>query len=144
MRVCVLIALVVLSMAADYDYNLQVIELPGSVCLEKHCTAAYLGHLESDSVNYHGVWPNKLDGNHPFFCSQEEYDPSKLTSATRDQLLNVWNGLYSSTDSFLSHEYTKHGTCFKVPGEKSFLSQSNHQEGFFSSALDMLQRSGLK
>ena len=141
MNILVLLPLLSLSLSVDYDYNLQVMELPGSVCLSRSCSPKYLGNLQPNSLNYHGVWPNRLDGNHPFYCTQEKYDPSRLTATTKSGLLSHWNGLYSSSFSFLSHEYEKHGTCFKVPGEPS--SSANHQEDFFETALDMMRRTGV-
>jgi len=61
-----------------YDYNLQVLEIPGVVCRYKNCKEEYLGEMPTDAINYHGVWPDKVDGNHPFYCSDEKYNPSKV------------------------------------------------------------------
>jgi len=59
-----------------------VLEVPGTVCKYRSCDDKFVGNISSDSINYHGVWPNKLDGNHPFFCSSEKYDPNKLDDQT--------------------------------------------------------------
>jgi ribonuclease T2 len=106
--------------------------MPGVVCSYKKCDE--LGELSSDSLNYHGIWPNRLDGKHPFFCTKDIYIEETMPASLLQTLDTVWTGLYNSTFWFRFHEYTKHGTCFKVPGEdSSFLNlnkltySDNHQ-----------------
>lgn len=54
-----------------------MLELPGAVCLFKHCD--YLGKMvSSDSLNYHGIWPSKINGHHPFFCTNDKYNTNNI------------------------------------------------------------------
>lgn len=68
-----LITLSLIYTTLSYDYNLLVVELPGSVCSHKACKSSMLGNLSSNNVNFHGLWPNNYDGNHPFYCSDDVY-----------------------------------------------------------------------
>ena len=107
----VMVGLLTLSIQCQYDFNFQVLELPGAVCLFKHC--GYLPKVtSSDSLNYHGVWPSNQNGKHPFFCTQDKYNSTTIQKQLLDQLDIYWNGLYAPSDIFRSHEYEKHGTCF--------------------------------
>lgn len=114
------ILLCVISIQAYNSYKLAV-ELPGAVCRSQSCNAAFLGNLGSYTLNLHGLWPNTDDGSIAQDCLVNSYDESQLTSNVLNQLNSEWVGLYSSSSSFRSHEWGKHGTCWAVQNENPSL-----------------------
>lgn len=55
---------------------------------------------------FHGLWPESNNGTYPSFCSLvPKLDPSKLT------FVNPFKNYLNNSDSFLDHEWNKHGTC---------------------------------
>lgn len=55
---------------------------------------------------FHGLWPENNNGTYPSFCSLvPKLDPTKLT------FTNPFKNYLSNSDSFLDHEWNKHGTC---------------------------------
>jgi len=110
--------------SADYDYYFFAEELPGTVCMTKKCHPDMMGNMGPKDTNMHGLWPNKEDGNHPFFCDVPNiYSDQLLSSATLAKMDKEWVGVFNSTywfrnilnNRFRYHEYMKHGSCFEEP-----------------------------
>jgi len=59
-----------------------VLEIAGVVCKYRFCPEKYMEGIPTDAINYHGVWPDRIDGHHPFFCSNEKYNPDKVDDET--------------------------------------------------------------
>lgn len=95
---------------SDYDYYSMAVEWAGTVCHFKSCSE---DHSAPDNWNLHGLWPDKSDGNHPFFCTNTPLQFEQLDSGLRNLLDLYWSGLYSSQQKFIDHEWTKHGTCWR-------------------------------
>ncbi|CAO3661624.1 unnamed protein product [Umbelopsis vinacea] len=84
----------------------------------------------------HGTWSDKcFDGSWEQFCDPaREY--SNVTAILQDlgeyQLLQemniVWPNSEGSTDSFWSHEWSKHGTCFSTFEPKCYTNYKTGQE----------------
>ena len=108
--------LIVLSLSSlslclkDYDYYAFASEWPGGVCKFRDCTE---DSTQGDTFNMHGLWPNADSGRHPFYCSSVPTNFNGLPGDLKSQLLHYWSGLYSSQATFLDHEWTKHGTCWR-------------------------------
>jgi ribonuclease T2 len=114
-QILILAALATLSIANQYKYTLAQ-EWPGSVCRTQHCTSTYLANYDGSVWNLHGLWPDKQNGyicSNVFTCTAEPYQPGVLSSTTVAKMDKYWVGLYNSGDDFRSHEWTKHGTCWK-------------------------------
>lgn len=94
----------------EYDNYSLAVEWQGTVCKSKLCSE---DSSSSTSWNLHGLWPDKDDGNHPFFCSQVGTQFETLNKELQADLALYWSGLYSSQAKFLDHEWTKHGTCWR-------------------------------
>jgi ribonuclease T2 len=55
---------------------------------------------------FHGLWPENNDGSYPSSCSDvPSLDKDKLTFA------NPFVNYLSNANTFLNHEWSKHGTC---------------------------------
>lgn len=106
-----------------YDYYKFAVELPGAVCRSKSCTSAYMGGLSAYTLNMHGMWPNSNDGSSAENCLANNYDESQFSSNILSELNNDWVGLYSSSSSFRSHEWGKHGTCWAQQNENPGLNR---------------------
>jgi ribonuclease T2 len=100
-----------------YDYYKFAVELPGAVCRSQTCDSADLGNLHSYMLNMHGMWPDANDGSTIEDCLTNNYDESQLTSTVLKQINTDWVGLYSSSATFRSHEWGKHGTCWAQQNE---------------------------
>ncbi|XP_003748072.1 ribonuclease Oy [Galendromus occidentalis] len=97
---------------------------------EGYCRAT--GNCVTDKLRHfwtiHGLWPSNAtawpencDPSHPF-------DASRI-STLRSQLDEYWPSVTSeNSDSFWSHEWSKHGTCAKsiprLSGEYNYFSQT--------------------
>ena len=131
----------------SYDYYILAVELPGTVCKSRDCN--YLDSLTSTSINMHGLWPNYNNGSYPQFCTEDKYDPSKLTSETISLLNSNWAGLYSDSNNFRSHEWEKHGTCFqnnqiKIKSFLRILEEDEKMNEYFQTAIKVKQSTGLE
>jgi len=93
-----------------YDSYAFNSEWPGTVCKQKVCNM--MAGIKGSFWNIHGLWPDKDDGNHPFFCTNEPLNFAGFNSQIKTDIAAYWSGLYSSDEEFLNHEWTKHGTCW--------------------------------
>ncbi|CAG9322326.1 unnamed protein product [Blepharisma stoltei] len=96
---------------ADY-YVLSLQWKPSSDCAKTDSCAP--GYLTQD-FSIHGLWPNRLDGNHPFCCHPtDHFVPSQ---DLEKELVKYWQSFKDDQLSFWDHEWAKHGTCslFKTP-----------------------------
>lgn len=101
----------VMSVMKDYDYLMFATEWQGTVCGFKNCDQ----DTSVDGVfNLHGLWPNRNDYKHPFSCTRVRFNLNSLPQALQTKLGKYWSGLYSSQQYFLSHEWSKHGTCWRT------------------------------
>lgn len=113
-----------------YDYYKFSAEIPGAVCQSQSCDASDLGNLGSYTLNLHGMWPNANDGSTVENCLANSYDESQFTSTIMSEINSEWVGLYSSSSTFRSHEWGKHGTCWAQQNEnpstrRGFLASGN-------------------
>jgi ribonuclease T2 len=119
-----LLSIILNAQAQSFDFYVFACEWAGSVCESENCSDDE--GVSTEFWNIHGLWPS--DGNEGLnFCSNEQFNPELLSSLTNE--LNLyWSGLYSSANSFHSHEWEKHGTCSGMS-----------QETFFSTVLNLAQ-----
>lgn len=60
----------------------------------------------SQPLMYHGLWPENSNGTYPADCSAvPELNTAKLS------FNNPFSSYLSNVDSFINHEWSKHGTC---------------------------------
>ena len=83
-----------------------------------------------DYFTLHGLWPQDTDGNYPCDCTNEAFDPSAI-KPIQQSMDTYWPSLNGPSDTFWSHEWSKHGTC-----AATFKSQF----GFFNSTLSYLAK----
>ncbi|KAK9878022.1 hypothetical protein WA026_020651 [Henosepilachna vigintioctopunctata] len=88
----------------------------------------------SEIFTVHGLWPNYFGSNSgPYFCDNgDRFNPSALSpilSEMNAKWTNIQGG--TSSNSFWSHEWSKHGTCAKV------LPQFNTLFKYFKSTLTL-------
>ena len=99
-----------------------------------------MANYDGSVWNLHGLWPDKITATacvNQDTCTSEQYSPSSFSSNTRALLDSGWVGLYNSIDTFRSHEWTKHGTCWNG----SPLARGNgNQENFFLTTLTLHQK----
>lgn len=99
----------------SYTYFAFEREWPGTVCKTNKCTPQYMGNFDSKNFNLHGLWPSGLESNvcsYPQDCDNTHFSFSNISSSTQNYMNTYWVGLYSNTQTFLDHEWTKHGTCY--------------------------------
>ena len=132
MKAVLLLVLTLISLQVHaYDYYKFAVELPGAVCKSKTCDSADLGNIGSNTLNMHGMWPNANDGSTIENCLTNSYDESQLSATVLASMNADWVGLYSSSATFRSHEWGKHGTCWAQQNENpstytsSFLGTNN-------------------
>ena len=129
MKLAILVGLLSIILAAqaqpsDFEFYVFACEWAGSVCETENCSDDE--GASTQFWNIHGLWPS--DGNEGLsYCSNEQFNP-ELLSDLSDQLAEYWSGLYSSANSFHSHEWSKHGTCSGMD-----------QKTFFSTVLNLAQ-----
>eukprot|EP00760_Papus_ankaliazontas_P028008 PhM_4_TR3474/c1_g3_i1/m.77886/K01166/E3.1.27.1; ribonuclease T2 len=59
----------------------------------------------------HGLWPQYNASKWPSHCSDERFNPADVSNIT-SELATYWPTCDGGKeDDFLSHEWTKHGTC---------------------------------
>lgn len=148
--ICIFAFCFFLGNSFKYDYYTFSMEVPQATCDVKNCQKSEEGNIGSDTLNVHGLWPSATDGNHPFECQPNIYDPKKLNADVLTGLDANWVGMFNSTYWFRFHEYGKHGTCFNFPGNTaSFLSlgqvdQVTQMNAYFQKALDLKAELNLK
>ena len=75
-------------------------------------------------MSIHGLWPSLKSG-----ASMSECNTGTQLSVTNDgsslitKMKKYWPSLTGSDTTFWSHEYTKHGYCYKM-GDSSYKSYS--------------------
>ncbi|KAL4486114.1 hypothetical protein ABPG72_012167 [Tetrahymena utriculariae] len=113
----------------SYTYFAFEREWPGTVCKVNKCTPQDMGNFDSKNFNLHGLWPSGLESNqcsYPQDCGNTHFSFSNISQPTKTYMNTYWVGLYSSTQTFLDHEWTKHGTCY-----------GNDQNQYFTVATDL-------
>lgn len=93
----------------SYDSYALSTEWAGTVCQLNAC-GNYKGY--HDGFNLHGLWPDRDSGNHPFNCDDSDAILTTLPAELQSEITTHWNGLYSTEQGFISHEWSKHGTCW--------------------------------
>ena len=66
---------------------------------------------ENDKWCIHGLWPQYSDNSYPTFCRKVEFDPKLLEPIMMD-LNEYWHSDRGDNDTFWSHEWEKHGSCY--------------------------------
>ena len=94
----------------NYEIYIFAAEYAGSVCIHMNCSVNF---VKKRHFNMHGLWPEFRNGSWPQFCSQTPLDFLTLAPDVRDLLNEYWSGLFNSQQKFLTHEWEKHGTCWK-------------------------------
>lgn len=141
----------------EYDTLVIATEWSGSVCQIKSCNAGRPAN--TNFFNVHGLWPNVLANfsQTPFDCNDSTVSISSLPMDVQTSLKYYWNSLYTPAESFLNHEWGKHGTCWnpkpdnfdKVPEDlKTIVSQSqgcmsdelNHQISYIKTSIAVAQK----
>ena len=120
--------------SSHYDHYVLSFEIPGTVCQVKDCQKEFLGDLQPDSINLHGLWPNIGDAEGPFECGPNIYDEKQVSADVLKRMNENFNGLYNSSFWFRYHEYGKHGSCFNYntkSSKKLFLSDEYKPDVFF-------------
>ena len=81
---------------------------PSASCASKNCRHNNLG---SERFNIHGLWPS-----HKNSCSRHGLQQIPEGSE------HYWSGLWTPQESFLNHEWKKHGSCMDWEvGDTSFM-----------------------
>ena len=110
MQLSILLQLIVLSLANDvptYSFSLLALEWPPTNCMQLSCPSGY----EYADFNIHGLWPSYNSGSGPFYCSQVPYSNTPTLERTMREHWRSDNP--KGDESFWTHEWTKHGTCWK-------------------------------
>jgi len=96
-----------------YDSLVLATEWSGSVCRLQKCNNGRPANR--NFFNLHGLWPNDAADFHnsPFNCDDTRVSLVSLPKETQNVLNFYWNPLYNGAESFLNHEWTKHGSCWK-------------------------------
>jgi len=95
--------------STSYSLYTFATEWGSNVCEVKSCSSP--SRLTS-RFNIHGLWPNNNAQTGPQVCYESKIGYTDLPESLKDTLLQYWNSLYNPEDSFIDHEWTKHGTCW--------------------------------
>eukprot|EP01017_Pseudomicrothorax_dubius_P010641 TRINITY_DN13825_c0_g2_i2.p1 TRINITY_DN13825_c0_g2~~TRINITY_DN13825_c0_g2_i2.p1 ORF type:complete len:258 (+),score=25.02 TRINITY_DN13825_c0_g2_i2:97-870(+) len=97
---------------SEYDFYILSLTWTGSVCRQTE----FCPHRKDSSHRFsiHGFWPShtKTPMKSPL-CQAEPLQLDKFPMELRRELEIHWNGLYNATDRFLSHQWSKHGSCWR-------------------------------
>lgn len=66
----------------------------------------------------HGLWPNRMSGGWPQYCTREQFNPTEIEDLI-PEMDKDWPNLMQDRPhyDFWTHEYEKHGTCAEtLPG----------------------------
>jgi len=65
-----------------------------------------------DDWTIHGLWPNRMSGGWPQYCTREQFDPNEIKDLM-PEMDKDWPNLMQDRPhyDFWTHEYEKHGTC---------------------------------
>lgn len=97
------------NLSKDYDHYTLATEWAPTVCKFKNCST--LGG--EGAFNLHGLWPDgKTRKTSPENCSAVPLNFQSLSKELQEEIKLRWNGLYSSDETFISHEWSTHGTCW--------------------------------
>ena len=72
-----------------------------------------------DDWTIHGLWPNRMSGGWPQYCTREQFDPNEIKDLI-PEMDKDWPNLMQDRPhyDFWTHEYEKHGTCAEtLPGK---------------------------
>lgn len=129
-----------------FDYYILATEWTPSLCvIGTSKNDAELDDLRAcqQQVNrplmYHGFWPENNDGSYPIFCSLvPKLDYNKLT------FVNPYKNYLANPNEFLSHEWSKHGTCsdqYKPAQEHTNPDEYyKHVNYYFQSSINLYQK----
>lgn len=103
----------------NYDSYALAIEWSGTVCKSRKCLPN--APSQPNFFNIHGLWPNVFSNTaaSPSDCSSIPLNFAAMTQDLQQSLNLRWNGLYNDLNSFLTHEWSKHGTCWTPALEKN-------------------------
>lgn len=112
--------------AQSYDYWLLAASWQPGFCATHDVPECQrlAGTYAASNFSLHGLWPNRYDGEHPFYCGVNQSDIAMdqrhawcsmdaypLSGAVRQNLSEYMPGIASCLDQ---HEWFKHGTCAQV------------------------------
>ena len=124
MKVALLLSIFALTVMATDSYTILVfnLEWPTTNCLSGQCPSGY----EYQDFNIHGLWPSfSTAESGPSYCSNVPYANNSSLEARMKQ---HWRSDAQSDVDFWTHEWTKHGTCFK---------EGEQPEEFFTTVLNL-------
>lgn len=94
------------------------------------CGALDEGDFAATNLTLHGLWPNAVDGDHPFYCgvsandrrADEAGDWCALPAPGADQATQaaITEAMPGSRSCLDRHEWIKHGTCTGLDGDAYF------------------------
>lgn len=89
----------------NYDYFLLVTQWDIT-----ECTCCFSCSSTNLFFTMHGLWPNQDSGDYPCFCTDAPFDPTAI-APIQTAMNTDWPSLNGNSQSFWSHEWSKHGTC---------------------------------
>lgn len=81
-----------------------------TTCAMKTCNPNL--NIPNNIFNLHGLWPTDLENNNsPADCYYSSLNLPSLSADVQNIVKTYWNSLYGPMESFVGHEWSKHGTC---------------------------------
>lgn len=98
--------------SSQYDVYMLATEWAGTTCRVQNCNSNIPS--QSQYFNLHGLWPNinAKPSTSPQNCTSVPLNYDALPRTVQNSLWISWNSLYNDENSFVSHEWDKHGTCW--------------------------------
>ncbi|PRP81440.1 hypothetical protein PROFUN_10970 [Planoprotostelium fungivorum] len=115
----------------SWDYLLYVARWAGTVSEGKRLPS-YI-----DSWTLHGIWPQRLDGSWPSFCSRDEFNKTVILDLYME-LETAWYDYRGDGYQFWKHEWDKHGTCAETDP------LIGNERGFFQTAINLHKQMAVK
>ncbi len=121
----------------SYDYWLLVASWQPGFCVTHDVPECkrLAGTYAASNFSLHGLWPNRYDGEHPFYCGvpQSDIDMDQrhtwcsmdaypVSGAVRQRLNEYMPGTASCLDQ---HEWFKHGTCAQASPDQYWTEATN-------------------
>eukprot|EP01016_Furgasonia_blochmanni_P020903 TRINITY_DN23285_c0_g1_i3.p1 TRINITY_DN23285_c0_g1~~TRINITY_DN23285_c0_g1_i3.p1 ORF type:complete len:348 (-),score=30.23 TRINITY_DN23285_c0_g1_i3:139-1182(-) len=106
------IIVLLLTHVACYNYYVLSSNWQGSVCKHMKCLEKEITKIVPSKFNLHGLWPSNLKGEDPLSCRHSPIHFDKLGKDINQKMERHWSGLFHSRFMFISHEWSKHGTCW--------------------------------
>jgi ribonuclease T2 len=120
---------------ADYDYYVLALSLAPAFCedalgsrrVPHQCRDTELAEFRRQPLSLHGLWPNRVSGQRPFYCNGER-DRGGMCDQTRVALTGALSAkleaaMPGTADCLERHEWAKHGSCSGL-GMEAYFSES--------------------